>query len=269
MPARQLQGARGMKTIMVALLSSLVVSACAVDDPSLGSRAQDLSSGLAIVPSGWDFGSVTVGQPSFATLTAENLGATPTSPLAVTLEGTGAASFGLARDTCSDVALAPGATCTFQVTFKPTALGASSASVTLHAADGAATAKLGGIGVGESALVLSARSWDFGSIPAFTHTASVHMLVSNQGVLPSGPITITVSGTDFELVSNGCAGVALAAYASCGLDLRFSPLTRGFHESALTATAQPGGTTSATVWGIGSTPLRPLPIGPVLNTLAP
>lgn len=81
-----------------------------------------------------EFGDVVVGTTSAPqTVTVYNRGGGAFEPLRVELTGPSAASFSLARDTCSGVALAGGFTCEIEIVVLPSSPGALSASLDVSA----------------------------------------------------------------------------------------------------------------------------------------
>jgi hypothetical protein len=86
---------------------------------------------VSLSPNNMNFGNVTVNTtspPSTATLT--NSGAGALINLAWSITGTNASNFSIASTTCT-ATLAPGASCVFNITFKPSATGSRTASLTL------------------------------------------------------------------------------------------------------------------------------------------
>lgn len=93
------------------------------------------------------FGDEPIGVASkVQSITLKNTGSKPLSVSAVTLTGTGAASFSTAND--CEVAISAGATCTISVTFLPSVTGAATAalSITGNVARTVAAVKLTGTG---------------------------------------------------------------------------------------------------------------------------
>ncbi|MGZ6617629.1 MAG: choice-of-anchor D domain-containing protein, partial [Solirubrobacteraceae bacterium] len=79
---------------------------------------------LALGPTQRDFGTVTIGTSgSPMTFTVSNTGGTATTISGATVTGADAPQYPRTGDHCSGQALAPGATCTVQVVFRPTSTG--------------------------------------------------------------------------------------------------------------------------------------------------
>ena len=87
---------------------------------------------VQVGPGSLDFGNQPVGTRSAPqTITLTNLGQQPLTITAINLTGTNPADFNRTT-TCSFVTpLAPGASCTISVSFRPTATGSRTASVTI------------------------------------------------------------------------------------------------------------------------------------------
>jgi hypothetical protein len=83
---------------------------------------------LALTPTTWNFGAVTLGTTSAAaTFTLANHGNAPATPGAATTTGAG---YAVTADQCA-ATLAPGDTCTVAVAFAPTAVGAADGTLTV------------------------------------------------------------------------------------------------------------------------------------------
>jgi Abnormal spindle-like microcephaly-assoc'd, ASPM-SPD-2-Hydin len=83
-----------------------------------------------------NFGSIAVNKKSAdQTVTVKNDGTANLNIAAITLGGTNANQFDLASDKCSKKTLAPNASCTVTLRFKPTATGAKTASLTMPSND--------------------------------------------------------------------------------------------------------------------------------------
>lgn len=112
-------------------------------DTSAGSSTVALSGTGALLPFNTvSPGAVAFGNQTVATasapvvLTATNAGSATMNITTVTVAGTNSADFTKGSDTCAGQALAPGASCTFTITFKPGAAGARSGRVTVNSSNG-------------------------------------------------------------------------------------------------------------------------------------
>jgi hypothetical protein len=82
-------------------------------------------------PASLDFGVQRVGTSSTQTVTIRNDGNTDLHMSGMSLGGTGVAAYSLAPGPCQGNAIAPGATCTFSVTFRPGAVQTYTATVSI------------------------------------------------------------------------------------------------------------------------------------------
>ncbi|HEX9677231.1 choice-of-anchor D domain-containing protein [Nitrososphaera sp.] len=103
---------------------------------------------LDVTPSDQDFGSAQINTDGDShQFTVTNTGQSTSPAIAVSLGGSDPGDFSVTNDNCSSQTLAVGASCTFDVTFTPTATGPRSATVTASATGvGSASASLAGNG---------------------------------------------------------------------------------------------------------------------------
>jgi len=203
---------------------------------------------LAISPASKDFGSVGLGSTSSVqAFTVTNVGGAAATVPTVTLGGTNPGEF-LQNNDCT-AALAPLATCTVSVQFKPTTSAFDSASLTVAAATGGTvTASLFGQGQPPAQLAVLPSSLSF--IGTVGDTSAVQtFLVRNDGTVTTGPITIATGGgvvTSFAQ-TNTCT--TLAAGATCTVSVTFVPANPGVQNGTATVSATPGGTASVALSG--------------------
>jgi hypothetical protein len=185
---------------------------------------------VTLTPTTINFGSVAVRVLSGAqTVTVRNTGTAPLIISAATRTGANAADFQLTTATatpCVNVAVAPGATCTIQVRFSPTAIGLRSASLTLtHNPAGAAQATssslpLSGTGLGS---VLNATSTliKFGTVNRGA-TQDQTVTIKNTGNAPAALslASFSTTGTGYAVRSTNCAN--LAVNNTCNVVVRFT-----------------------------------------------
>ena len=193
-----------------------------------------------LTPSALTFASTTVGATSAAqTVTLKNTGTGTLTVSSVSLTGTNAASFAQ-TNTCT-AGLAANRTCTVSVTFKPTAAGTASAtlSVASNASGSPLTATLSGTGAAATvSYTLTPTTLAFSSQAVGTTSTVQNLTLKNTG---TGSLTVTsaaLSGTNAAafVLSNGCTA-ALVANASCTLGLAFKPTATGSASATLTVTA--------------------------------
>jgi hypothetical protein len=226
-----------------------------------GEGAQSTPPGtLAVAPTKQDFGTLAVsGKSGAVSFTYSNGGAGATPPLAVSVTGPDAGDFQL-TDPCSGKPLPAGGSCQVSVVFAPTAAGSKTATLTGTAQGlGSVTAALSGTAASGAAFVVTPSTYDFGSILQGSTTATQTFSVQNGGGVTSGTPAVAVTGanaTDFSVAANHCTS-ALAAGATCTVDVVFKPSTTSAESAALGVTAQ--GTTSGTA-ALNGTGLAPAAI---------
>lgn len=200
---------------------------------------------LTANPTGIDFGSVaTAASSGSVAVTITNGGDVASGIPTAVIGGTNFSQFGIVSNGCT-AALAPAGTCTINLRYSPTALGAHSGNLTVSASPGGSTViLLAGTGITPSALAFSGGSTAaFGShIVGATTTAST-LTITNSGAETSGAISASFVGADptqFSLTNN-CT--TLATGATCTIAVRFTPtVPAGAKVAQLRVTGAPGGT---------------------------
>jgi hypothetical protein len=134
-----------------------------------------------------------------------------------------------ATDTCTGVDLKKNATCTFSMTFTPSAgaVGVVTARLTASGASTANPAVLGlsGTAVAPAKLVAAPTVLDFGSMPTNLESAPLTLTISNSGGAPTGPLTVTNTGAQFKIKGDTCTGASLTAAGttkSCTIIVTFT-----------------------------------------------
>ena len=131
--------------------------------------------------------------------------------------------------------LAVGASCTFTVTFVPTAQGTSSGSLTITDSVGTQSVTLTGTAV-IPVVSPSPASLDFGSQPVNTTSSAQSVVLTNTGNANlnfTGAPTLTgVNASDFAISSTTCPAT-LAAGANCAVSVTFSPSASGTRLAAV------------------------------------
>jgi hypothetical protein len=80
-----------------------------------------------------------------------------------------------------------------------------------------------------------------GAADPFCPRQSSSFVVTNSGGRPSGIIATLLTGIDFKIAADGCAGTILAPAARCTVEVQFAAVTAGMKNGALTISATPGG----------------------------
>lgn len=214
---------------------------------------------LVTSPSPVAFGGVAQGVAVPVAVTLTNPGGVSTGTVSLAL-GSGAAAKGYALtstvtpDGCSGKTLAGGASCSFEVTFTPSAVGAAASSLVVLAAGlTPLTVPVTGTGLAPGALLLSGNL-AFGAVDVGVPGAPRTLVVSNSGGVTTGAIAITTAGpnaADLTLSSDQCTGKTLAPSATCSLAVGFAPPLAGPRSATLTVTATPGGADTVSLTGSG------------------
>ena len=195
---------------------------------------------LTLSPAALNFGSVQVGGTATLAVTLNNTGAAP-----VLFNSVSASGDYITDGSCpsAGVALAGGASCTEEVTFRPATTGTriGKLSVSTSAATNPLTVTLTGVGT-QSALVVTPSSLAFGSVVVGS-PANLLLTLTNLGTLPVTNLVLSATG-DYS-VSAQC-GLVLPAASMCTAQVTFTPSAVGVRAGTLTVAS--------------SDPSSPLPI---------
>ena len=192
-----------------------------------------------------DFGTLAVGDTSPPqALTLTNAGGAPLTLGSIHI------NWPFSQSSPCPAALAPGASCTLQVRFTPTAAETSYGQLSFNdnASDSPQQVKLRGTGQGALALV-SAETLHWGNQAVGSSSPAQTLTLQNGGNIPLAVASITVSGP-FSLVS-GCAAT-VAPGTLCGLHVQFVPQVPGPAAGALAvADNAPGSPQQVALSGTG------------------
>lgn len=227
---------------------------------------------LGVTVTGTGIGPVAVLSPITVSFGSQLKG-TKTASMSVTLTNTGSAGSTLIINTKSitganpsdfaqtnncGASLAATQSCTFTVTFTPTAVGARGATLSVGTTDPVnptVTSQLTGTGTAPVASV-SPTSLNFGNQKQQTTSAPQPVTLSNTGTAPLTMSSIAIGGTnasDFKQTNN--CGASLAAGANCTISVTFKPTKKGARSATLTITdnsnANAGSQQNVTVGGTG------------------
>src|SRR6266480_580880 len=242
------------------------------------------SPGVGLAPTGLDFGN--------------QLLATTSAPMTVTLTNTGAAaltinsfaasgdfaatSTGASACPTSPATLPAGANCTINVTFTPTASGARTGTLSLtdNAGGSPQIMTLSGNGTAPG-VGLAPTSLDFGNQLLATTSAPMTVTLTNTGAAALTINSFAPSG-DFAATSTGASAcptspATLAAGANCTINVTFTPTASGARTGTLSLTDNAGGSPQImTLSGNGTAPgvgLAPTSLGfgnqPLATTSTP
>jgi len=186
------------------------------------------------------------------------------SPQSVALSNTGnatlmitsiAASGDFSQTNTCGSSVGAGASCTISVTFKPTASGTRTGTVTIadNANPGAQTVSLTGTGVIAPIVSLSPASLTFSPQPLGTGSSARTVTLKNTGKATLSISSIKPTG-DFSQ-TNTC-GSSVKAGASCTLEVAFKPTAVGTRTGAVTLSDNASPATQAVnLTGTGTGPL--------------
>ena len=144
------------------------------------------------------------------------------------------------------MAVAPNGTCTVSVSFRPTAAGLRTASLSVATSAGTQTAPLSGTGLAP-AVTVSPATLAFGTWASLSTSAPLNVTVTNPGTSPLTVSAVAVSGTnavDFTQ-TNTCTTATVPAGGSCVVTVRFRPGAAGARTGTLTVTTNAGSPTVA------------------------
>lgn len=146
-------------------------------------------------------------------------------------------------NTCGS-SLAAGANCAISVTFKPTTVGARSASLTVtdNAGNSPQTVSLSGTGATTApSVALAPASLTFITQAVGTTSAAQQVALSNSGNAPLTISSIAVTGansSDFSQTTT--CGTSVAAGANCSINVTFKPTASGSRTASVTITDNAG-----------------------------
>jgi Tol biopolymer transport system component len=189
---------------------------------------------LTAPPESLDFGDQPVGTSSAPrAITVTNIGSVPLPITGISRIGAHPNQF-VATHSCGS-SLPAGASCTIDVIFRPTTVGAKSASIRLNAGGGAGAQSIGVSGNGIApTFTLSPASVDFPDQAVSVASGAQSITLTNTSALDL-PITgISRTGAhpnQFTAVS-GC-GASVPAGGSCTIDVTFRPSTAGLKSAAV------------------------------------
>jgi hypothetical protein len=205
---------------------------------------------VALTPSTLNVGSVLVGStsPPSKPITLTNTGSAPLTISAGDITTSG--DFSETDTTCQGQTLAPNASCTMTVTITPSIPGTISGAVTIKDNGAASPQVVGLTGTGLLSVSVSPASWNFGSVPVGTTSASKTLTITNN---TNATLSYAfVPSTDYSAIGSGttpCTG-SLAAKKKCTVSVAFTPSGNGVENGSL---AVSGGTFATVLAGLSGT----------------
>lgn len=205
---------------------------------------------LVLAPVALDFGAVLVG--ASATLPIQ---VTNGSPNPATFAGISATGDYTVSSNCpaSGSQLAPGASCTMQVTFTPTLAGTRTGTVSVATSLTSLPLNVNLSGSGaQSHLQAIPTDLNFDSVIVGNSTRLTFSL-ANTGTAPVSRIALAVTG-DYA-IAIPCSSTTLAPGASCAVSIAFTPTATGTRTGSLTiASSEPSSPLAVPLTGTGLAP---------------
>ena len=204
--------------------------------------------GVNATPGALSFGSLATGSTSAAqTVTVNNPTSSAASVSSIAVTGDFAQT-----NTCGS-SIAANGSCTVSVTFKPTASGARSGTLTVNAGGNNSTVSLSGTGIAPGPVLNAAPGGlSFPSSLVGTADATQSVTVTNTGTTSATVSGVAVTGPYTE--TNNCSTIAVNG--SCTVTVGFTPTASGANPGTLTVTSNANNsptTVALSGTGIGST----------------
>ncbi len=197
---------------------------------------------VAFSPTSLGFPRTVVGQSSATkTLTITNKGTTTlTFTAAFAITGTNPGDFAIVSNTCGST-LAAATSCAVGVQFKPTAINARKATLSVSDNGGGSPQLVTLSGTG-TILGISPLSWNYGTVTVGSSVSKAFTL-TNDGTVSISFTAFSITGTnpgDFSITGNTC-GSSLAAAVSCSVTVTFKPTATGTRKGNLSISDNAGG----------------------------
>ena len=255
-PAKALQQAGAKAAIFLAAFSALAVFSApcgrGATEGSWGFRALVAS----LSPTSLSFGKQSVGTPGAArTITLSNTGKGALTITSLVIKGTNASNF-TQTDNCGS-SVAAGASCTISVTFKPSASGSRTASVSItdNAIGSPQAVSLSGTGTAPED-GLSPTSLSFGKQSVGTSSAAQTATLSNSGNGAMSISSLAITGTNAgDFAQSNTCGSSVVAGGSCTISVTFTPSASGSRTASVSITDSASGSPQAvSLSGTGAVP---------------
>ncbi|MER7243871.1 choice-of-anchor D domain-containing protein [Kribbella sp. NPDC000426] len=200
-----------------------------ITSPTFPPYLPDNGSQISISPTALSFGSVATGgssSPQAVTVTNSGTAAAPVSSVATS------GDFSQTNNCGSSIAA--GASCTVNVTFRPTAAGSRTGNLTVNASGITNTVPLSGTGVAPGPIVdANPGSLSFPDTSVGSSSSAQTVTVTNSGTAAATVSGLTATG-DFSQTNN-CS--TLAVGASCTVTVTFRPTASGSRTGSVTVTS--------------------------------
>jgi hypothetical protein len=211
---------------------------------------------VTLSTSSLSFPSTVAGSTSTLPVTITNSGNATLNVTAIGNSGTNPSAFSHTSN-CGGNPIAPGASCTAQVSFTPGAAGSFSATldITDNAADSPQAVTLTGTATAGPTASLSTTALSFPSTQVgATHTLPVTVTNTGSGNLVFTSITNTGANPSlFSHTSNCGNGVSIASGSSCTIQVIFTPTAAGTFSATLNVTDNATGSPQTVALGATAT----------------
>ncbi|HLV87776.1 MAG TPA: choice-of-anchor D domain-containing protein [Candidatus Sulfotelmatobacter sp.] len=210
-----------------------------------------LGPGAVFTPTSVTFPAQVLGTTSTAvTVTLKNNGTTALGISAAGLVGTNYGDF--TGTTNCPTSLAAGASCTFSLQFKPTAIGSRTASLEVVDNTGSGSQLVALTGTGTE-VKLSATSLAFGTQTVGTTSAAKTVTVTNVGAAAMSISGVKLAGTNpGDFTETNTCGTSLGAGKSCTITVTFKPTAKGARSASVSLTDNGGSSPTIALSGTGA-----------------
>ena len=188
-----------------------------------------------------------------STSAAQTVTVTNTGGTALTISSIAASGDFNETDSCQNLPIASGASCTVQVTFTPTQPGARQGQLTIegNVGGGQLPISLSGTGANPTGVAMIPPALNFGQIAVGATASGLQVTVENATASSVPVASVAVTGS-FALSANAC-GATLAANSDCQLLVTFTPTQAGNAAGTL-AIVDSAGTQKVSLSGSGEAP---------------
>jgi hypothetical protein len=256
-PAGSVSASAVVPTAAVTAATVALVNATANEITQTGALIVNPVPAISINPGSLTFATLPVGGTSTAQpIYVRNIGAVPLTLIGVASSG----DFGWTGNCpLAPATLAPGAICTINVTFAPTAGGTRTGvlTITSDVPGSPHVIPLSGNAYVPTPAIDVASAMEFGSLTLgttynralrVTSTGTAPLVISAASVGPAGQY-------DFSIAADDCSGRTLSPGAYCTLLVNFEPAAVGTRAATLTiAHNAPGGSSAVALSGTGVKP---------------
>ncbi len=213
------------------------------------------TSEIEITPSTLAFGEVQVGGVRARLVTVSNAGTKDLTITAFTIENAGSSAFSLDHGPKPPVHIAPGASTTLSIIYRPTAVGAAAgtlrvASNALNASEGTVVLRGSGVPSPTPQIEVDPSSLTFGEVQVRTDqdvTVTKSVAIRNVGTAPLTLSALRIDLAEFTLGQGLTVPVTIAAEAAVTIEVRYRPRNIGTVTGTLRITSDAAHTREATV----------------------